>query len=1439
MSDFKKKFHSASDKSLDNIERICRSLLPPELVRCPWAITDRGGHSGETIYNDEVQLNAYMAAYIQWHKGKLFHTFDNLPKGALSGDISIIDWGCGQGMASLCLYEYARLHNLKIKVNEIILIEPSTVALERAKFIISEIDPNVTISEISSKLEFVTKENIKLYNGNKVFHIFSNVLDIYGINLKHLSQILFANSEIDNYVLCVSPYYPQTGNRRIDAFLNYFTDSLSYTFNDEKHQKASRSDYTFYIRAFRLDANVIEQIIKFKYFPASQFASGYALDSVFELIDIIGDCSFTNLPYFDVYAPFDIGASISDDVHPIYAVLNNIITRGLPTKASPFVEETFATAFKVSECENSYGSISYKNNISKDVANEISTILKQRKFSSNLVANQLVYSPIAISRFHKVLVEALITDRLDIKAEEWNILVQECDVPFAALAIKDFEQMFNHITALSADYDRLKLPKINLDIISNPEYADSELHLNHIVHTEVGRSLKEKQYDLVVKYSSLYKVGENNFTEFKVNNDCYFAIYSAECRKIERIVYTTDRIYYKPLAVRNSQGTYNPIEENVVHLRYFLNLLFRKQDFRNGQLPILSRAMQNKSVIGLLPTGGGKSLTYQLAAMLQPGITIVIDPLVSLMKDQYDGLIKAKIDVCTYVNSQVENKAAREYLMERSRILFIFMSPERLCIFNFRSRLRNMQALKVYFAYGVIDEVHCVSEWGHDFRFSYLHLGRNLYQYVLPKQTDENEHISLFGLTATASFDVLADVERELSGNGAFPLDSDSVVRYENTNRLELQYRVQEIDGSECVDKWGVYKQKNETVPEVIESSIDFFNELQTEKSISRIKSRFIERENISESDALYSQILNAEIKTDVSDDWYNQDNEAAAIVFCPHRVGSLGVYDTKNNAGVSSRLHSIMPSNKVSSFVGGDDLEPQSQFIAGESNIMVATKAFGMGIDKPNVRFTLNINHSGSLEAFVQEAGRAGRDRKMALATILYCQKAFNEQNPRTRLMESVPVDYGVHQFFYDNNFIGQDFEKYLMYFLMTKNFAQVSDEEYTNSNQSQIDGVSGFIESLLDAKPGTPMTYYFSYDIRDNEDVDAINNIFMQKRWPIFETPLNAGMRYDYGKVEYAASLSKAIYRMCCVGIIDDYTQDYSNRLFRIVATRKPDGGYYAALKNFLMRYYSAERAEVELQNAYSFKGENEIQKCLGYITDFVYTKIAAKRKQAIKDIEDFCFSAISSREHWLEVNEQLKDHIYYYFNSKFAREGYTTEAGEPFSLTDDTDRGRVSSFDILFKYLRVVDDDVIGSSGSPKDNIKHLQGAVRLIRRSLTEANPALDLLNVFCLFTLKVNDNANLFEELKQSFINGYSEFRKRSTDLSDFYENMDMYINILKEKNAITKKDLKLIQSWELISEVKYQNDWLEDFKDKYTNQLSELDIRNDKQTNSKDKHTKK
>lgn len=1414
MPTFKYNIEQSNLICLDSIRDAAIEALPQQYRKNPWTLTSQGGSDdNNTIYTEELQLDAYLAAYVDWHKGKLARAVDILNE-PLPRQMNIIDWGCGQGLATIFILDYIRSKKIACNVREVILIEPSSVALERARYLINLINPNITLRCLNKKLDELNSDELKFGNSTPIFHMFSNILDIGGIDLKHLSQIVYTNLSAFNTIICVSPYY-YSGNVRINSFFNYFQRPLALERSELLSDKI-QTGYTYNIKIVKLQPDAKEQIVNYVFYPPVQFRAAYELSAVQGLTEY-----YNSLTYYDVYAPFDLGASVSDDVHPIYAVLNNIITRGLETIPSPFVERAFCDANGFINETSDNGVLSFDllgEHATGCVIQNLYNALEGRGsflFSEFIPQNEVAYTPLGIARIQKLLVEILISGRLNLEMPEWNVLVEENDVPCAALAFKDFTQMFNTLTSMSVKYESLKLPKINLTIVSNKTYCNSPLHIGEYCVKQVTEEIKSFEYDLVIHYSTKRKEQDYTFSTYKAKNDCYFAVFSADVDNLtaERYVYTSDRIDYKPFVEKSPRGGFTDIAEQSSRLTYFLNLLFRKEKFRNGQLPILTRAMSNQPVIGLLPTGSGKSLTYQLAAMLQPGITIVIDPLISLMKDQYDGLRNVSIDSCTFINSTVTDRARREELMERSKIQFIFLSPERLCIRGFRNRLRNMQDLHVYFAYGVIDEVHCVSEWGHDFRFTYLHLGRNLYNYVLPKQANGRfTNLTLFGLTATASFDVLADVERELSGNGAFPLDSDAIVRYENTNRLELQYHVVPIDGTPCVNKWDVYRRKNDLLPEIIEEGAQQLEELLLPENVERIKKRFVERESISD-EAILSEVAEANLSVEVSEEWYSEEpNRSAAIVFCPHRRGSIGVNDTQANVGIASSLRNCLSHSRISTYIGGDVLTEQDRFISGETSIMVATKAFGMGIDKPNVRFTYNVNFSGSLEAFVQEAGRAGRDRKMALATILYCPKQCLEQNPRTRLMETVPVDYGVHKFFFDNNFIGEDFEKKIMYYLLTKSVVDVTDEEITITNQINHRQVDGFMEELLATNVGDNLVSYISYSPEINaESVEQINTWLRRRNYPVLVFKDSRDLR----EVEFVATIEKAIYRMCCVGIIDDYTRDYANSQFRIVTKRKSDKDYFIHLKLFLMRYYTDERAEVEMQNALSYRGDNAMQKCLGYITEFVYNKIATKRERAIRDIETFCEQAVSSNTNWLETNEDLKDFIYFYFNSKFAREDYVTELGEPYSLTVDTEHGKKSSYEILFKYMNVVDDNVVGSSGSPKDNIKHLQGAIRLIRRSLTDSNPALDFLNVYCILYLNVQDNDSLIRELRESFVNGYKEFKLRSDDYDDFYKKMELFIQTLKDKNALTEEGQSQMDEWQQLSEAEFQLDWLNKFKKQY------------------------
>ena len=193
-----------------------------------------------------------------------------------------------------------------------------------------------------------------------------------------------------------------------------------------------------------------------------------------------------------------------------------------------------------------------------------------------------------------------------------------------------------------------------------------------------------------------------------------------------------------------------------------------------------------------------------------------------------------------------QQRKRRRECQSDSQYQLMFLSPERLCIMQFRQQLKSMADIHIYFAYGVIDEVHCVSEWGQWFPFlpSAPRPKPIITTYRLNKAKKMMKRTTSHYLDLpTASFDVLADVERELSGNGAFPLDSDATVRYENTNRLELQYHIVAINDQQARSKWDIYKTKNSMVPTLLKGAKHELDLLMSPPSIKRIKQRFIERE--------------------------------------------------------------------------------------------------------------------------------------------------------------------------------------------------------------------------------------------------------------------------------------------------------------------------------------------------------------------------------------------------------------------------------------------------------------------------------------------------------------------------------------------------------------------------------------------------------------------
>ena len=1340
------------------IEDIIRyaTLDIPEVFRAhPFTYKDNQGRwleRGTAVLETEELCSAYMAAYGPMHNHKLNYAFSpekemgNFPYHKIEKGVEVYDWGCGQGIGTLSFIEHLRKLGLIECLKKITIEEPSDKARKRAILHIRQAlnGQDVKINETSKYLPSDDTDNdtVKEIDVEQpcAVHIFSNILDIPSVSLKGVSQLITSSGQ-QHIVLCIGP--ANLNESRINEFKKYFVPKGINVFTDYRETKFGKhpngKDYGCLIQSFDFSLSDSNSILrKYQYFAPIQLFAAYS-DSIPERVD-------ENMAAFEIMAPFDMTAHKS--VHPIYALLSNLISRGTPTLPS------------------------------SKVLMGISHLSGEKRSKALL----------AIARIQKTFIEALISTRLSLSDANWKILVIEDDTEVAQLAIDDLKELYSHLIDMTESYQDMVFPDI---ILVEPSQATSK-----------------DIYDLIIDLSiEKYADPETvKFSKYLAKNDCYFVVRSSHNIYDHRILYTTERIKYRQFVHKNEHGYYIPDERMVLHLRYFLNLLFRKEDFRPGQLPILTRALSLKSVIGLLPTGGGKSLTYQLAAILQPGVTVVVDPLKGLMKDQMDGLLRIGIDSISFINGDLDSqeKRKRESLLTQSRIQIMFLSPERLSIHSFRETLRSMHESDVFFAYGVIDEVHCVSEWGHDFRLAYLHLGRNLYNYVLPKEVEgEDSHISLFGLTATASFDVLADVERELSGPNAYTLEEDATVRYENTNRLELQYTVIPVDAETAEKARQVDDLKETKILAALKDATEKISEIQKPENISRIRERFIERENIVETDKL-RLIHSTDLQIPVDSEWYaNSSSESAGIVFCLRAKSSAKLSpDSVSNVLMSEGI------SHFSTYKGGDNAINQDNFLRGETNLMVATKAFGMGIDKSNVRITVHLNYPGSLESFVQEAGRAGRDRKMALSAIMYCPKKYWQKNIRTDAWNEFSADYMNNKFFYDRNFLGEEFELTIMSMLLNNLKVRISNEEMSNNGiVKEVDSI-GIIKYIKSYPVGTILTYYIDY--REREEVlDQYNAFFVQHDLPVFETNKSKylknkrGFSYtnDYGSSEYRAAIQKAIYRMCIIGLIDDFTEDYAKHTFRITTICQEESTYLEYLRLYYRKYYSEERASEMIEEVKKMALQDGIVvACLKHLTSFIYRSIAEKRARGILDMEQFCNTAINSGEDWKVVNENLKDFIYYYFNSKYAREGFVTydksvNLEVPFSLKDDTNvdlhtQNEITNFDLVRKYMRIVDPDIVNND-SQKDNVKHLQGAIRLIRRAAPEMNPVLNLLNIFCILFLNQQDNEMLEEEIVNDYTDVIYNFDKRGQSyLLDEYTDLLISHGVIQEENRDYFQKLK-------------------------------------------------
>ncbi len=398
------------------------------------------------------------------------------------------------------------------------------------------------------------------------------------------------------------------------------------------------------------------------------------------------------------------------------------------------------------------------------------------------------------------------------------------------------------------------------------------------------------------------------------------------------------------------------IDESI--LEFFLQYIFRFDSFRPNQINGIIRGLEGKDSIVLLPTGSGKSIVFQLLSLIMPGVAFVVSPILSLIDDQIENLQNIGIDRVVGLSSQLDTKEKYAVINELSsgQYLMCYVAPERFQDRKFKNTVEYYARFNIVSVIA-IDEAHCVSEWGHEFRTSYLGLAQTCRD--ICKTGDATP--PLLALTGTASSSVLTDIQNDLNIS-----DNSAIIQPDSFDRPEIHYRV--ISTLSANKPKALEAIVNEFIPEDFNQTKDEFYSLDKPKG-----------------------------------------KRNCGIVFCPHANGSYGLMSSRAQLssgykgvwdqmiGMISRDQCGMYSGKAPDrWVEESEEEKKSndwdeakrgyasEFKKDEKTVMVATNAFGMGIDKPNIRWIIHYGMPGSLEAYYQEVGRAARDTNTAYAYLI-----------------------------------------------------------------------------------------------------------------------------------------------------------------------------------------------------------------------------------------------------------------------------------------------------------------------------------------------------------------------------------------------------------------------------------------------------------------------
>ena len=577
-------------------------------------------------------------------------------------------------------------------------------------------------------------------------------------------------------------------------------------------------------------------------------------------------------------------------------------------------------------------------------------------------------------------------------------------------------------------------------------------------------------------------------------------------------------------------------------LRAVLRAVFAKNDFREGQYEAVVELLEGRDVTILLPTGAGKSLIYQLAGLCLPGRTIVIDPVIALIQDQQSGLGRYGIDRAVGLSSRTTQQGLNPHLLDligKGDAYFFYVAPERCQMQDFRdtiAKLRNITPINL----AVIDEAHYVSEWGHSFRTSYLMLGPVLRREC---KTPEGDPPPVVAMTGTASKPVLNDVLYQLQMKRH---NDNSVIVPKTFDRPELRFNLRRTPVAN--DEATLAGVLTALPADFGGNPATFFVPDGTSRTYSGL---------------VFVPTVNG----------YHRLLETRDLV--EPITGEVGLYSGGAPRGWDRNYFNIQKDVWAARF--------KDNTLIG----LVVTNAFGVGIDKPNIRWVAHYGLPSSMEAYYQEVGRAGRDGGRSECYLVLSQ--FDAERNRDLLALDIDVDK-----------IKTDFEwaerddVTTALFLHTLSFKGVGVE---------VDQVKQVVEEI---SPG----------------------------------PMASHIEIPFGESDPDQELKeRAVHRLVTLGVINDYLKDYGGRKFTIRLAGVTPGRIVDHLLDYVERIQPSRLDAVrEVVGGGYPSVEEALEGCTRQLVTFVYETIERSRRRSLREM----WLAASECRNGEELRQRILDYL-----------------------------------------------------------------------------------------------------------------------------------------------------------------------------------------------------